>query len=90
MPQLTPAEEAKKLVNDFYDKIDDFPVKCGMYCQGGDIERYQLAKQSTLIAVNKILTVLDFDSVDSEPYSTKKVNEIYEHWEKVKSEIIKL
>jgi len=85
MPQLTPEEEAKQLVNDFYDKIDDFPVKCGMYCQGGDIERYQLAKQCTLMAVEKILQIRMIYNIAYNLHLS-----VGERYEQVKSEIIKL
>lgn len=47
--------KAKELIDKFYDKAEDFPVLCGMYCQGGYIDKIGLAKQCALICVDEIL-----------------------------------
>jgi hypothetical protein len=56
---MTPKEKAKELVDKFYDKIEDMPIQCGMYCLGGSIDRKLLSEQCALIAVDEILKVIE-------------------------------
>ena len=51
---MTPKEKAIELVDKFYDKIEDIPIECGMYCLGGTIDKKLLSKQCASIAVKEL------------------------------------
>lgn len=82
----TPEQEAKALVEKFYDKIDDFPVQCGMYCQGGSINKRQAAKQCALICIELMLNQLTSPPVGGVEWSEKRI----EHLESLKTAIEEL
>lgn len=79
---MTPEEKAKELIAKFYDQIEDFPVQCGMYCQGGSINIIGLSKQCAGIAVEEIIKV--------PPMYTGSLNPVWEYWQQVKQQIEKL
>lgn len=51
---MNPKDKAKELVDKFYDKIEDAPVQCSMYCLGGSIDKKPLAKQCALLCVEEM------------------------------------
>jgi hypothetical protein len=85
----TAEEKAKQLVGTFYDKIDDFPVECGMYCQGGYINKSGLAKECATIVVNEVISVLhDLNYSENgnraDLYGEKDWQEVKEHIKNMK------
>ena len=77
---MTPREQAIELVEKYYDKIEDIPIECGMYCLGGTIDKKLLSKQCALIAVNEFLDM-------SRVMGCKNCCPNAEYWQDVKTEI---
>lgn len=70
---MTPKEKGTYLINEFYDKT---------YNSANDYdERFKIAKQCALIAVDEILNAVHIAQTD--------IIEYYEYWEQVKQEIEK-
>ncbi len=59
MNQNTAKQEAERIKEMFRDTVDNFPVQCMMYCNGGDIERGPLSKKLSEIHVQGIIDELD-------------------------------
>ena len=43
----------------FRDCIDEYPVRCSMYCEGGDIERKPASVSLAILHVTGIIEVLE-------------------------------
>jgi hypothetical protein len=88
---MTSEEKAQELVDKFYDKIEDMPIQCGMYCLGGTIDRKLLAKKCALIAVGEILQdgMLEKAPFMSNGKDLMKGNFVRykDYWQQVKTEI---
>jgi hypothetical protein len=80
MQQITPKEEAKKLIDEYLNasfncKDCDMPF-CDVPCTMLNLTE---AKECALIAVNKIIEIL---------WHTYKNENEYKHWQEVKKEIL--
>ena len=86
---------AKDKAEELWDKFymgDDFPVKCGTYCEGGTPNYQGIAKRCALICVDEILDEsdhLDLGYNDSNEIGGK-MDARYSYWQEVKQEIKKL
>lgn len=72
-------DEEEKKAAEFYEKMrdigDDHPVNCGTYCEGGTPDYNGIAKQSALIAQERVIDIL---------------TELQEHVNEESSDIIQL
>lgn len=58
MTNKTPSEQADEIVEMFRDCIDEYPVRCSLYCNGGDIERKPASISLAILHVTGIIEVL--------------------------------
>lgn len=59
MTTKTPSEQADEIVEMFRDCIDEYPVRCSLYCNGGDIERKPASISLAILHVTGIIDVLE-------------------------------
>ena len=80
-------KEAERIIEMFYDKIEDVNIDCGAYCMGGSFDRMTLTIQCALLHVEGIIeanpTVKDWDTMSD---GTKEIWHVcnISYWQEVK------